>query len=111
MTMRVTDLEKFAMEEIWRPYWPIQPFPGGEVNGYGNTLRHSLDQTVTALREHPDWREVVVGRLARIGVGFPPYVVHPLADLIREEVDIWRADRYSMNGLNEAYQNTRGAFA
>lgn len=90
--MKVTDLEKFAFENVWRPYWPMHPDAGprsatGTPERYEDRFgkkRHTLMQTLTMLQENPDYRACVIGRLAAIGVRFPEYVKHPLVDAVRE---------------------------
>lgn len=97
--MRVTDLETFAEEEIWSPYWPMHPDADQTSRGperYREGLkrmgirRHSLDDTLLHLRELPNFRERVINRLGAIGIVFPAYVQHPLADYIKEQIQEWR---------------------
>lgn len=83
--MRVTDLEKFALEHIWRPYWADAPLMRGPrperlPMGLGTTVRlMEMDDT--------GWTDMVVNRLAEIGVDFPDYVQHPLVDFLRQKID------------------------
>lgn len=83
--MKVTDLEKFALEEIWSPYWPAHPDSNsrpGNLETYrdhfNGRLNHGIDETAQELSDHPEWRGLVIGRLAAIGVRFPSYVQHRL---------------------------------
>lgn len=78
--MRVTDLEKFALEQIWRPYQ--------NRTGYDARLKSlpmSIDATASRLQapEHAVWAALVFGRLALIGVQFASYLSHPLVDVVR----------------------------
>lgn len=75
---RVTDLEKFCLEQIWRPYQ--------SKVGYEDRLERlpmSLEETAAKLREDSEWSGVVLDRVARIGFRFPSYIHHPLVDVIR----------------------------
>jgi hypothetical protein len=79
MVRRVTDLEKFALEEIWRPY---QTMKGHERRL--EKLPCSLDETYLRLiQDQTGWAAKILARAGQIGFTFPSYIVHPLADLIR----------------------------
>ena len=77
--MRVTDLDKFALEEIWRPYQTMK--------GYERRLERSpMSLTETALEllhDRTGWAQRVFDRLRGIGVQFPAYVQHSLVDVIK----------------------------
>lgn len=76
--MRVTDLEKFSLEQIWRPYQSIY--------GYEDRLIAppvGLEKTAHLLLEDTEWSRCVLDRLRRIGVTFPSYIVHPLVDVVK----------------------------
>lgn len=76
--MRVTDLEKFALEQVWRPYQ--------NLIGYEQRLEKlpvSIDETARLLSLNTRWSALVLGRLAAIGISIPYYIKHPLADVIR----------------------------
>jgi hypothetical protein len=75
---RVTDLEEFSLHQIWRPYQ--------RMKGYEDRLSKpplDLDATAAALLERDKWSECVLSRIGRIGFTVPPYIKHPLADIIR----------------------------
>lgn len=76
--MRVTDLDKFSLQEIW---WPFQTIMGYEERLNKPPL--SLDDTAVLLAKPSYWSGCVLDRLSRIGVTFPSYVVHPLVDVVR----------------------------
>ena len=94
--MRVTDLEKFSLEEVWRPYWPTYdrgdlPRP---VNAHGMLERlqvapASLAATADALQVDDEWSRRVIRRLASCDVEFPPWVLHPLVDVVRGRIWAW----------------------
>jgi hypothetical protein len=75
---RVTDLEQFALGEIWRPYQ--------NMAGYADRLKalpKSLDETALMLALDTEWSRCVLGRIADIGFSFPDYIKHPLVEVIR----------------------------
>ena len=95
MSEKVTDLEKFVFEHVWRPYWALHPDANntsGNPERYEDRFgkkRHTLMQTNTFLRENHEYRAHVIGRLARIGVWFPDYIKHPLVSNVRDWIDEW----------------------
>ena len=87
---RITDLEKFSLEEVWRPYWPS--YDRGDlpryVSTHGNLERLTaapvgLTETAEALKVDDDWSRMVLGRLTSCRYTFPDYVQHPLVDIVR----------------------------
>ncbi len=78
--MRVTDLEKFALEQIWRPYQGICAFPQKERF---DRLPVSLEGTALLLEDGGHWSRAVCDRLRAIGVTFPDYIKHPLVDVVK----------------------------
>lgn len=78
---RVTDLEKFALEEVWRPY---QNMLGYEERF--ERLPLSLEETAKLLiTNDTGWAECVLRRISAIGFTFPSYIHHALVDVIRTE--------------------------
>lgn len=75
---KVTDLEKFALEHIVRPY---QNMKWGEGNQ--GKLPCSLDELATMLEADDDWSKCVLARIHGIGFTFPAYINHKLATLCR----------------------------
>lgn len=78
MAERITDLEKFCLEQIWRPYQSLA--------GYDRRLTSlpmSLVETAAKLREDSEWSRHVLDRLKAIGFTFPGYIHHPLVDVVR----------------------------
>ena len=69
---KVTDLEKFSLEEIWMPF-------------AATALKssHSLEETAQLLTKGTDWSINVLDRIRRVGFMFPPYIAHPLVDVLR----------------------------
>lgn len=76
--MRVTDLEQFALEQIWRPY---QSLAGYETRL--TSLPMTLDDTARLLSEPSEWSARVIGRLRDIGLTIPAYIQCELADVLR----------------------------
>ena len=80
--MRVLDLDKFSLEQIWRPYQTMV--------GYERRLEKvpmSLTDTLAALKlAEGDWPESVLDRIARINPTFPPWISHPLVDYLKSEI-------------------------
>ncbi|WP_421565615.1 hypothetical protein [Ochrobactrum sp. EDr1-4] len=80
--MRVTDLEKFALEQIWRPYQ--------NTIGYEKRLERlpvSLEATAESLTQDTRWSGFVLNRLRGMNrnsrITFPSYIQHPLVDVVR----------------------------
>ncbi len=86
---RVTDLEKFALEEVWRPYQ--------DKMGHDTRLESipiSLEETAKLLvTDETGWSECVLSRIAAIGFTFPSYVQHPLVNVIEAAQQVRRPHR------------------
>lgn len=81
--MRVTDLEKFALEQIWWPYSSTSALP---QNHRFDRLPMSLEDTALLLDEGSHWSSAVCDRLRAIGVTFPNYINHPLVDVVKRRM-------------------------
>lgn len=79
--MRVTDLEKFALEQIWWPYSSISAF--AQEKRF-ERLPISLEGTALLLENGGHWSSAVCDRLRAIGVTFPDYIKHPLVDAVKK---------------------------
>lgn len=82
MKNRVTDLDRFSLEQVWRPFQ--------------NMITHeqrlnappcSLDETALRLTEDTEWSRRVLCRIRAIGFAIPSYIHHPLADVVRAVCD------------------------
>lgn len=74
---KVTDLDQFLLEQIWRPYQTKK--------GYEDRLEAApmgLDETLAELQAGGEWADLVLNRVRRCGFVFPPYVKHRLIDFI-----------------------------
>lgn len=88
---RITDLEKFALEQIWRPY---QNHSSLGFERRLEALPMSLEETAKKLiTDETGWAECVLDRVSAIGFTFPSYVCHSLVDVIRHEQRRRRAER------------------
>lgn len=76
---KVTDLEKFSLEEIWRPYQTM----AGVAEGRLTKPPLGLDGTADALSKDTDWSRAVLSRVRDCGFYFPSYVKHPLVDVVK----------------------------
>lgn len=74
---RVTDLEKFSLEEIWRPYQTLKGFEKRL-----DAPPYNLGDTARMLQDVSHWSRCVLDRLHKIGVSFPAYIQHPLVDVV-----------------------------
>lgn len=75
--MRVTDLEKFSLEQIWRPYQTLKGFEKRL-----DAPPYNIGDTARMLHDVNWWSRRVLDRLHKIGVSFPTYIQHPLVDVI-----------------------------
>lgn len=89
--MKVTDLEQFTLEQIYRPYQLCL--------GIGNerleklTKEYNLENARGLLIKNKKWSRLVLSRLQKIGIEFPPYIQHPLVNFIKNAMEIdW--DKY-----------------
>lgn len=77
---KITDLEQFALEQIWRPYSKTAGLPSRP-----ETLPVDLMETTARLSQKSDWSDRVLGRLAGLGFWFPSYIQHPLVEFLRAQ--------------------------
>jgi hypothetical protein len=79
MNKKVTDLEKFALEQIVRPYQTMIVADDRHLF----VLPYTLDQLLEMLRDkHGDWSDLVLDRIYRCGFWFPPYIQSDLVTFI-----------------------------
>lgn len=80
---RITDLEKFALEQIWRPYQNRDGFTFGQESRF-ESLPMSLEETAKLLiTDDTGWSKCVLDRVCAIGFTFPSYINHHLVEVIR----------------------------
>lgn len=81
MATKVTDLEKFSLEQIWRPY-----------SGLAGLQRRpdvppvGLFETSKMLAEDTEWSRHVLERIEACDFYFPPYIQHELVSVLGTRV-------------------------
>ena len=80
--MLVIDLDKFSLEEIWRPF---QSMKGHErrLTAPAMNLDGTAKELLTDWIAKGEWSRCVIDRLSCIGVTFPAYVQHPLVYIVK----------------------------
>ncbi len=79
---RITDLEKFALEHIFRPYQNKGGF--GKWDERIKALPVPLECLCDMLNKETEWSKLVLDRIQKIGFKFPPYVKHDLVHIIND---------------------------
>ncbi|NTB01587.1 hypothetical protein [Agrobacterium tumefaciens] len=88
MTKRITDLEKFALEQVWRPYQNRDGFAFAKEDRF-EALPMSLEETARLLiTDESGWSKCVLDRISAIGFTFPSYIYHPLVDVVRTAQEV-----------------------
>ena len=77
MNIKITDLEKFAFEEIIRPYKDFL-----ELENRPEKNPYTLEEISSKLINDLEWSELVLTRIFDIGVYFPSYINHPIVTII-----------------------------
>ena len=67
---KVTDLEKFALEQIFRPFQGMLDFGEEPLK----KLPMELEEMGDFSDAHPEWRKCVADRLNKIDYYFPRYI-------------------------------------
>lgn len=94
--MKVTDLDKFVLEQVYRPYWGA--LMGSDYPRLDNlTGNHNLDTVMNDLLEKPEWARLVLERIYRCEFTFPYYIVHPLVSHIAESSRQYRESKIQQN--------------
>ena len=75
--VKITDLEEFSLRHVWRP------FQSNDIPDY-KSPPHNLEETAQILSENSEWSNSVLSRIRGIGIYFPPYIKHPLVDVVNE---------------------------
>ena len=81
--IKVTDLEKFVLEQVFRPYQYLllgEDAPRLEKL----TKEYCVDNVLHLLNVCPGWANYTIDRIMNIGFYFPKYIKHPLVDMIKE---------------------------
>jgi hypothetical protein len=83
MGKKVTDLERFATEHIYNPY---KTTLDSAYERLAKPVPRDLENAVYHLMNVPEWRELVLGRINKIGFYFPRYIRHILVDYIEDKL-------------------------
>ena len=78
---KITDLERFAMDHIVKPYQDSGGLGGHDE--YIKKLPLSLEDLAIKLAENSEWSNMVLNRISRIGFTFPDYINHELVNVIK----------------------------
>lgn len=81
MSTKTTDLDMFALEQVYRPYSSM--LFGVDVRFDHLSKEYQLDTVLDMFAGNPEWRDIVMDRIYRCDFQFPRYVIHPLVDYIR----------------------------
>lgn len=79
--MKVTDLEKFALEQIYRPY--VQDLFNADTRFDKLSKDYNLDTVLDLFVGNEKWRQLVMTRISRMEFTFPDYIKHPLVEYIK----------------------------
>lgn len=82
--MRITDLDKFALEQVYRPYAPDLFTMDTRFDRM--TKDYNLDTVLDLFKTNTKWHHLVMGRISRLKFEFPDYIKHPLV----EHIKTWR---------------------
>ncbi len=80
---KITDLEKFALEHIVRPY---QDGLGLGFDERVTKLPFTLDELADKLKKNNEWSRMVLDRIRRIKFYFPEYINHRLVQIIKDSL-------------------------
>jgi len=80
--MKVTDFEKFVLEQVYRPYW--NKLFNTDVKRLERLSKdYGLDSVLDLFVGNPEWEKLVMGRIKSLNFTFPEYIDHPLVDYIK----------------------------
>ena len=89
MNKKVTDLEKFALEQIVRPYQTMIVNSERRLE----SSPWSLEQIAIMLRHKDNWSDLVLDRIYRCGFWFPEYIKHDIiTTIIRSNIELKERD-------------------
>ncbi len=79
--IKVTDLEKFVLEQIFRPYQIALGI--GDKRLERLTKEYNLDTARELLIRNKEWGKLVLFRASRCGFYFPDYIHHRLVPFLK----------------------------
>ena len=77
---KITNLEKFALEQIFRPYQNMLDFGEKRLD----KLPMKIDEIPSFIEAHPEWWGMVKDRILRCKFYFPNYIQHKLLSYLRK---------------------------
>jgi hypothetical protein len=81
--IKVTDLEEFALNQIFKPYQNLLGFC--DCNKVLKSLPLPLSLLPAFIANNPDWWRIVKDRIKRCNFYFPDYIKHDIIDLIKKD--------------------------
>ncbi len=84
---KVTDLEKFALEQVYRPYANKLLMVDTRFDRLCN--HYQLDDIMLHFKDNPEWEKLVMNRIVGLLFTFPDYINHPLVEHIKQ----WKKDK------------------
>ena len=83
--MTVHNLDKFVLENIFRPYQYTLGIRGLPLKIL--TKEYNTDTVLKLFKDFPEWEKLVMSRINIVGVSFSKYLVHPLIDYIKKRIN------------------------
>jgi hypothetical protein len=80
-TTKVTNLEKFTLHQIFRPYQTMLGIGDKTLNKL--TKEYNVDTARELLIKNKEWAKLVLSRISRCHFRFPDYINHPLVKFIK----------------------------
>lgn len=79
--LKTTNLEQFALENIFRPYQNMINLGDHPIR----ILPMKLDEIPDFILANPKWWHVVKDRIIKCNFYFPPYIKHRIINLIKDK--------------------------
>jgi hypothetical protein len=84
--IKVTDLEQFVLEQIYRPYQLSLGI--GDERLERLNKEYNLETARGLLIKKKEWARLVLSRASRCGFYFPDYIQHPLVKFLKNAFTI-----------------------
>ena len=78
--IKVTDLEKFVLEEVYRPYQRVLGISDETL--LKSNKQYGLENARELLIKNKEWARAVLNRITKCHFYFPSYIKHPLVVFI-----------------------------
>ena len=86
--IKVTNLEKFVLEDIFRPYQNVLGVSDKRIERL--TKQYNLNTARQLLIENKEWAKLVLDRISECNFYFPSYIKHSLVRFIKNAQNIER---------------------